>query len=84
MWPKLQKGIHCFCDHEEHDLFNQIIDEEENNEPPALVLPTTTTVDPPTPEPLDTDSHSSRPFITPYTNSTELREPLELIDTADL
>jgi len=67
---------------EEHDRFNQISYDEESNEPPALVAPTTTTVDPPTPEPLDTDSHSPRPFITPYTNSIELHKPLELIDTA--
>ena len=82
MWPELQKGICRLCDHKEHDHVNYISYEEENNEPPALVLPTTTTVDPPTPEPLNTDSHSPRPFITPYTNSFELRDPLELIDTA--
>ena len=71
------------CDCEKHDHVNHISYEEENNEPPAVVAPTTTTIDPPTPEPLDTDSHSSRPFITSYINSIEVREPLELIDTAD-
>jgi len=83
VWPELQKGICHLCDHKEHDHVNHISYEEENNELPALVAPTTTTVYPPTPEPLDTESHSSRPVITPYTNSSELREPLELIDTAD-
>ena len=82
VWPKLQKRIYCLYNGEEHDRFNQISYDEESNEPPALVAPTTTTVDPPTPEPLDTDSHSPRPFITPYTNSIELHKPLELIDTA--
>ena len=84
VWPELQRRIHHLYNGEGHDLFNHISYEEENNEPPAMIAPTTTTVDPPTPEPLDTDSHSPRPFSTPYTNSIELREPLELINTADL
>jgi len=79
----MQKRIYHVCNGEGCDLFKHNSYEEENNKPPALVAPTTTTIDPPTPEPLNTDSHSPRPFVTPNTNSIELREPLELISTAD-
>ena len=83
VWPKLQQRVHHFCN---HDLSSQISSEDErnmNNELAQQVAPTMTIVDPPHPEPPNADGHSPRPFITPYTNFIELREPLDLIPTHD-
>lgn len=68
-------------------MSNPIGSEGEGNGTPTLVAPTTTIIDPSHPEPLDViyliDGNSSSKPQHFTSNSIELEEQLELIDTDD-
>ena len=76
VWPKLQQRIHQLRHRKEHQNkgFNEAADND--NQAQISVAPTMTIVECPSPEPLKLE-----PLIAP-TTFTELREPLNLIDTS--
>ena len=73
VWPKLQQRIHQLHHRQEHHY--EIVDEADvDNREQIPAAPTMTIVEHPSPEPLE---------LPALTNFTELREPLNLIDTGD-
>ena len=80
VWPKLLPKIHKLRHRNEHQ--SERFDEEANIDKRAQIptAPTMTIVERPSPAPLEVEA---RPFSVP-TNFTELREPLNLVDTSDL
>jgi len=76
VWPKLQQKIHLLHHRREHQS-----DEEADTDSEAQIstAPTMTIVECPHPEPLKL---SAQPLLASRTFS-ELREPLNLIDTSD-
>ena len=80
VWPKLLPKIHKLRHRNEHQ--SERFDEEANIDKRAQVptAPTMTIVERPSPAPLEVEA---RPLRVP-TNFTELREPLNLVDTSDL
>ena len=80
VWPKLLPIIRKLHHRNQHQ--SERFDEEADidNQAQILTAPTMTIVERPSPEPLEIEV---RPLIVP-TNFTELREPLNLVDTSDL
>ena len=78
VWPKLLPIIRKLRHHNEHQ--SERFDEEADTDNQAQIptAPTMTIVERPSPEPLELEAH---PLIAP-TNFTELREPLNLVDTS--
>ena len=80
VWPKLLPKIHKLRHRNEHQ--SERFDEEANIDKRAQIptAPTMTIVECTSPEPLEIEA---QPLGVP-TNFTELREPLNLVDTSDL
>ena len=73
VWPKLQRRIHQLCHRHEHQ-YESVDQADVDNQEQIPAAPTMTIVECPSPEPLGLLAHAA---------FTELREPLDLIDTVD-
>ena len=73
VWPKLQRRIHQLCHRHEHQ-YESVDQADVDNQEQIPAAPTMTIVERPSPEPLGLPAHAA---------FTELREPLDLIDTVD-
>jgi len=76
VWPKLQQRIHQLRHLNDHQSGGCDEAVDNDNQVQISAAPTMTIVECPSPEPLELE-----PLIAP-TNFTELREPLNLIDTS--
>ena len=77
VWHKLQQRIHQVRHCNEHQIEDFDKEADNDNQPQISTAPTMTIVERPSPEPLELE-----PLIVP-TTFTELREPLNLIDTSN-
>ena len=84
VWPKLQQKLQQLQHQEESESFKDSISEEETR---PLLAPTTTIIEfPDEQQPITIDTADDRPVKAPHLKTvafTELREPLDLIDTND-
>ena len=78
VWPKLQQRIHLLHHRREHQS-DEEAGTDSDSEAQTSTAPTMTIVECPSPKPLEL---SARPLLA-STTFTELREPLNLIDTSD-